>query len=133
MDRSAAGRRTRWSSECAPHWCGFTLPALLTDARGRRIVDPGFLGNTFLGVVTGITLWLMNDPQPGFSEAASAGPIVAAILAGVGGSTVLTSLASRAMEQSTRSSLIQTIEQTAAAAGQQISAESPGGEDSGSS
>jgi hypothetical protein len=71
---------------------GFKMPGfqILTD--GTKILRPGFLGNVLIGFVTAVVMWgLYGAPAPPPTvHWQSAGQVAASILAGVGGSRLLT-------------------------------------------
>jgi len=71
---------------------GFKLPGfqILTD--GTRILRPGFLGNVLIGLAAALVMWgLYGAPAPPATVHWQwAGHVAASLLAGVGGSRVLT-------------------------------------------
>ena len=71
---------------------GFKLPGFQTLADGERILKPGFIGNMFVGAIAAVVMWgLYGTPKPAAGvQWQWAGHVAASILAGVGGSRVLT-------------------------------------------
>ena len=72
---------------------GFKLPGFQVLVDGQRIFRPGFLGNVLVGLVAAVVMWgLYGTPSPPAGVHWQwAGHVAASILAGVGGSRVLTS------------------------------------------
>jgi hypothetical protein len=71
---------------------GFKLPGFQVLTDGQRIFRPGFLGNILVGLAAAVVMWgLYGAPSPPASVHWQwAGHVAASILAGVGGSRVLT-------------------------------------------
>lgn len=70
---------------------GFAAPRRFADAKGRTRLDPGVLGAVVVGALTGIAFWGLYNPSASFaSTRIEVRPVIGALLAGVGGSRVLT-------------------------------------------
>jgi len=71
---------------------GFKLPGFQVLTDGTKILRPGFLGNVLIGLAAALVMWgLYGAPAPPPTVHWQwAGQVAASILAGVGGSRVLT-------------------------------------------
>jgi len=95
---------------------GFALPILFSDARGRRVLDPGVLGSIFIGMIAGIALWAFNNPSASFADTdINPGPVVGALIAGVGGGRFLSSLVERSQLETKLSRTTEALQNVVAA------------------
>src|ERR1700690_3278930 len=71
---------------------GFKLPGFQVLSDDQKIFRPGFLGNVLVGLVTALVMWgLYGAPAPPAGVHWQwAGHVAASVVAGVGGSRVLT-------------------------------------------
>jgi hypothetical protein len=71
---------------------GFKLPGFQVLTDGQSIFRPGFFGNVLIGMIAAVVMWgLYGTPSPPAGVHWQwAGNVAASILAGVGGSRVLT-------------------------------------------
>lgn len=74
---------------------GFAIPRIVPGTGGRRVMDPGFLGNILVGGGAGFASWALNTEAKFADMTIDVGPIAASFLAGVGGGEVLSGFVRR--------------------------------------
>lgn len=74
---------------------GFVKPERRTNAEGRTVYDPGFVGTIVVSVAAAFVAWLLSIDASFADKSVDAKPIATALLAGIGGSQVLSSYIDR--------------------------------------
>lgn len=92
---------------------GFMAPTTFIDARGHQRWHPGTAGDVVVGAVAGIVFWGLYTPDPRFDSPASVRPVVAALLAGLGGGRLLSGYLDRFLHQASLANAAEAIERTA--------------------
>lgn len=102
---------------------GLIMPRLLELADGRKIWQPGWLGNVGVGGITALVLWGLYGPLANIPVMSVGGAspeptttvlrlsqIVGSVLSGIGGSRVLTSELEKQFLKSAKTDLLGAIE-----------------------
>ncbi len=106
-----------------PHQA-LVLPRVRT-IRGRRTLEPGWVGNVAVGGIAALALWGLYGPHSGVDLLAPAevvaplrlGQVFAALLTGLGGGRVLTTQAARLSLQVSNDALGEALGRAVAAVG----------------